>query len=100
MKQVLRRGFSEVVVQDIPAPTLHKGCVLIAPQYSLISSGTETADLHPEGVIREVFTQPSRLTSLGAVAAAYGIIPTVREALGKFQDLAVIGYSGAGEIID
>src|SRR5207253_1771049 len=76
------------------------GCVLVAPRYSLISSGTETADLHPEGVLREVLEQPSRLRSLGTVAAAYGVIPTVREAIGKFQDLAIIGYSGAGEIID
>ena len=99
MKQVVRKGFSEVVVEDIPAPALRTGSVLIAPSYSLISSGTETADLHTEGIVREVLERPSQLRALGMLAASYGVIPTVREAFGKFQDRAVIGYSGAGTVI-
>jgi hypothetical protein len=30
MKQVLRKGFPEVVVEDIPAPALRQGAVFIA----------------------------------------------------------------------
>ena len=100
MKQVLRKGFSEVVVEDIPAPLLRKGSLLVAPLYSLISSGTESADLHPEGIVREVLERPSQLRALATVAAAYGVGPMIREALGKFQDRVVIGYSGAGTIIE
>src|SRR5688500_4873420 len=100
MKQVIRRGFSEVVVEEIPAPALRRGAALVALAYSLISSGTESSDLHTEGIVREVLERPSQLKALGAVAASYGIIPTIREALGKFQDRVVIGYSGAGVIIE
>jgi predicted dehydrogenase/threonine dehydrogenase-like Zn-dependent dehydrogenase len=100
MKQVLRKGFSEVVVEDIPAPILRKGSVLVAPLYSLISSGTESADLHTEGIVHEILERPSQLRALTDVAAAYGVVPTIREALGKFQDRVVIGYSGAGAIIE
>jgi threonine dehydrogenase-like Zn-dependent dehydrogenase len=100
MKQVLRKGFSEVVVEEIPAPALRKGTVLVAPAYSLISSGTESSDLHTEGIVREVLERPSQLKALGAVAASFGIVPTIREALAKFQDRVVIGYSGAGVILE
>ena len=100
MKQVLRKGFSEVIVEEIPSPALRKGTVLVAPAYSLISSGTESSDLHTQGIVREVLERPSQLKALGAVAASYGVIPTIREALGKFQDRVVIGYSGAGVVIE
>ena len=85
MKQVLRKGFSEVIVEEIPSPALRKGTVLVAPAYSLISSGTESSDLHTQGIVREVLERPSQLKALGAVAASYGVIPTIREALGKFR---------------
>jgi predicted dehydrogenase/threonine dehydrogenase-like Zn-dependent dehydrogenase len=100
MKQVLRKGFSQVVVEEIPAPGLRKGAVLVAPAYSLISSGTESSDLHTEGIVREVLERPSQLKALGTVAASYGLVPTIREALAKFHDLVVIGYSGAGVILE
>ena len=79
MKQVLRKGFSEVVVEDIPAPLLRKGSLLVAPLYSLISSGTESADLHPEGIVREVLERPSQLRALATVAAAYGVGPLISQ---------------------
>ena len=100
MKQVLRKGFSEVVVEEIPAPGIRPGCILVAPQYSLISSGTESSDLHTEGIVKEVLERPSQLKALVSVAASYGVVPTIREALGKFQDRVIIGYSGAGIVIE
>src|SRR5687768_9458496 len=100
MKQVLRKGFSEVVVEEIPAPGIRSGSILIAPEYSLISSGTESADLHTDGIVREVLERPSQLKALGSVAASYGVVPMIREALGKFQDRVVIGYSGAGIVLE
>jgi predicted dehydrogenase/threonine dehydrogenase-like Zn-dependent dehydrogenase len=100
MKQVLRKGFSEVIVEEIPAPGIRPGSILVAPEYSLISSGTESADLHTDGIVREVLERPSQLKALASVAASYGIVPTIREALGKFQDRVVIGYSGAGIVLE
>ena len=100
MKQVLRKGFSEVVVEEIPAPGIRHGCILVAPEHSLISSGTESADLHTDGIFREVLERPSQLKALVSVAASYGVVPTIREAVGKFKDRVVIGYSGAGVVIE
>jgi len=40
VKQVLRKGLSEIVVRDVPDPVLSPHHVIVRPAYSLISSGT------------------------------------------------------------
>ena len=54
MKQLLRKGLKDIVVETVPDPVAGPHHVLIRPVYSLISSGTETASIHQEGVIKEV----------------------------------------------
>ena len=60
MKQVLRKGFGEIIVDRVPDPELAPHQVLIRPLYSLISSGTETAGLHQEGMRWDVCGCSSR----------------------------------------
>lgn len=64
MKQVLRRGFKDIVVDEVPDPVVAEHHVLIRPLYSLISSGTETASIHQEGVLKEVTENPSHLRKI------------------------------------
>ena len=61
MKQVLREGLKEIVVEEVPDPVVVPHHVLVRPCYSLISSGTETASIHQEGVLKEVSENPSHL---------------------------------------
>ncbi|MCV4639027.1 hypothetical protein OFB62_27375, partial [Escherichia coli] len=68
MKQVLRKGFTKVVVEDIPAPRPTSGKVIIQTAFSLISPGTEMADLHPDGVIKEAAANPSHFSKIFEVA--------------------------------
>ena len=58
MKQVLRKGLKEIVVDEVPDPVALPHHVLVRPRYSLISSGTETADIHQDGVLKEVAENP------------------------------------------
>ena len=46
MKQVLRRGLKEIVVDEVPAPVVAAHHVKVRVVASLISSGTETASIH------------------------------------------------------
>lgn len=46
MKQVIRRGIGEIIVDQVPAPAVSPHHVLVRPLRSLISSGTGTASLH------------------------------------------------------
>ena len=100
MKQVLRRGFGEIVVERVPDPELAPHQVLIRPLYSLISSGTETASIHQEGVLKEVAEKPSHLKKVWEAIKANGPVRTFAEIKAKFSDYAVLGYAGAGVVVD
>ena len=100
MKQVLRKGLKDIVVDEVPDPMPVPHGVLIRPAFSLISSGTETASIHKDGIIQEVAHNPSHLRKVFDVMMANGPVRTASEVLAKFSDYAVLGYSGAGVVID
>jgi len=96
VKQVLRKGLKDIVVDEVPDPVATSHHVLIRPGISLISSGTETASIHQEGVLKEVADNPSHLKKVWDVMKVAGPVRTVAEVRAKFTEYAVLGYSGAG----
>ncbi len=100
MKQVLRKGLKEIVVDEVPDPIVTPHHVLMRPSYSLISSGTETASIHSEGLLKEVSENPSHLRKIWNVMKAAGPVRTLSEVRAKFSEYAVLGYSGSGTIVD
>jgi predicted dehydrogenase/threonine dehydrogenase-like Zn-dependent dehydrogenase len=100
MKQVLRKGLKHIVVEEVPDPMLTPHHVLVRPWYSLISSGTETASIHQEGVLKEVSDNPSHLLKIWEVMKDKGPVRTLAEVNAKFSEYAVLGYSGAGVVVD
>lgn len=100
MKQVIRKGLKEIIIDEVADPIVAPHHVLISPLYSLISSGTETADIHQEGVLKEVAENPSHLRKIWEVMKANGPVRTVSEVRAKFKEYAVLGYSGAGVVVD
>jgi hypothetical protein len=97
MKQVLRKGFKHIVVEDVPDPPLTPHHVLVRPCYSLISSGTETASIHPD-ILKSVAHNPSQLKMVLSVARQQGPLATVDEVRARFESYAVLGYSGSGYV--
>jgi predicted dehydrogenase len=100
MRQVLRKGFTDIVVDEVPDPVAGPHHVLVRPLCSLISAGTETASIKREGVLREVAQNPSHLGKLFEVMKSQGPFRTLREVHAKFSDYAVLGYSGAGLVLE
>jgi predicted dehydrogenase/threonine dehydrogenase-like Zn-dependent dehydrogenase len=100
MKQVLREGLKDIVVEEVPDPVVVPHHVLVRPCYSLISSGTETASIHQEGVLKEVSENPSHLRKVLDVMKTNGPIRTLSEVRAKFSEYAVLGYSGAGVVVE
>src|SRR5262245_18900624 len=98
MKQVIRRGLKEIIVDEVPDPVAPPHHVLIRPACSLISSGTEIASIHQEGVLKEVAENPSHLRKIWDVMKNAGPIRTLAEVREKFSEYAVLGYSGAGVV--
>ncbi|HEX8370382.1 MAG TPA: bi-domain-containing oxidoreductase [Pyrinomonadaceae bacterium] len=100
MKQVIRRGLKEIIVDEVADPTASANHVLVRPFYSLISAGTETADIHTDSLVKEVADNPSHLKTVWNVMLKTDPMSTVNEVRAKFKDYAVLGYSGAGIIIE
>ena len=100
MKQVLRQGVKDIVVEEVPAPQLAAHHVLIKPVYSLISSGTESASIHSEGAIRTVAEHPEHLAKIWKAFKEHGPVKTANELKAKFSEFAVLGYAGAGVIVE
>ena len=98
MKQVIRKGLKDIIVDEVPDPTLLPHHVLVRPLYSLISSGTETASIHRDSLLSEVADNPSHLRKIWDVAMKTGPAATLAEVRAKFSEYAVLGYSGAGVV--
>jgi predicted dehydrogenase len=100
MKQVIRKGLKNIIVDEVPDPVLTPHHVLVRPLYSLISSGTETASIHKEGLVKEVAGNPSHLRKIYDAMKSNGPVSTTAEVLAKFTEYGVLGYSGAGQVIE
>jgi len=100
MKQVIRKGLKEIIVDEVPEPIVIPHHVLVKPHCSLISSGTETASIHTDGLIKEVSDNPRHLRMIWEVMKDKGPVRTAAEVQAKFNEYAVLGYSGAGVIVD
>src|SRR5664279_5238481 len=100
MKQVIRKGLKEIIVDEVPDPIASPHHVVVAPEFSLISSGTETASIHRDGVLKEVADNPSHIRKILDVMKLQGPVRTLAEVRAKFSEYAVLGYSGAGRIFE
>src|SRR6058998_391598 len=100
MQQVIRKGIKDMIVEEVPDPIAGPHHVLIRPVFSLISSGTETAGIHQEGVLKAVAENPSHLSKIWNALKSQGPIRTFAEVKAKFTEYAVLGYSGAGIVVD
>ena len=100
MKQVIRRGLKEIIVDEVPDPVVTPHHILVRPLFSLISSGTETASIHQEGVLKAVADNPSHLKKIWNVLKVQGPTSTFSEVRAKLTEYAVLGYAGAGVVVD
>ena len=100
MKQVIRKGLKQIIVDDIADPVVAPHHVLVRPVYSLISSGTETADIHTDNIVKELADNPSHIQTVLGVLKQAGPTKTFHEVMAKLNtDYAVLGYSGAGVVV-
>ncbi len=100
MKQVIRKGLKDIVVDEVPDPIPGPHQVAIRPVCSVISSGTETASIHTESLVKEVAGNPSHIRKILDVMKVVGPLQTLSEVRAKFSEYAVLGYSGAGTVVE
>lgn len=101
MKQViLKKG--KAVVEDIPAPFVESGTVLVAVENSCISIGTEMSSLKNSSMPlwKRAMKQPENVKKAMEMLKAQGLAKTMSVVNGRIEAGNASGYSVAGTVIE
>ncbi|HEX3048425.1 MAG TPA: bi-domain-containing oxidoreductase [Bacillota bacterium] len=101
MKQVLIKN-GQALIEEVPAPLLEKGTLLVRVNHSCISSGTELQGLKTSGLPlwKRALKQPDNVRKVFQTAALHGLRYTYNLVSGKLQAGSVTGYSAAGIVLE
>ena len=100
MKQaIIKKG--KVLAENIPAPLVSEGAVLIKVVNSCISAGTEMASVSSSGtpVIQRVLKQPEKVAKFLKMARSEGIMKIYKQVKGEIDAGLPVGYSVSGVVI-
>jgi polar amino acid transport system substrate-binding protein len=100
LTQKLKSG--DMVIQDLPLPTLGTGFVLVRNHYSLISAGTEgsTVKTARASLLGKAKERPQQVKQVLDVLQKQGPVQTYRAIMKKLDAYSPLGYSTAGEVIE
>jgi predicted dehydrogenase/threonine dehydrogenase-like Zn-dependent dehydrogenase len=100
MKQVLIRS-GQAVVEQVPAPVLEPGTVLVRVDHSCISAGTEMSAVRASGVPlwQRAVRQPAKVRRLAETAATQGLSATRTLVERKLSEAQATGYSASGTVV-
>ena len=100
MKQVLiRRG--QIMAENVPAPVIGPGHLLVEVAFSLISTGTELSGVQSSGqsLVKKALEQPEKVKKVLAYLYSQGIQKTVAKVRGTLDQVNPTGYSCSGIVI-
>ncbi|MBN1182927.1 MAG: bi-domain-containing oxidoreductase [Bacteroidales bacterium] len=100
MKQaIVKKG--KVLSEDIPAPVVEKGQVLVKVFFSCISAGTESSGVKDSGkpLYKRVMEKPEKAISVLQDVKAMGIVNTYKKVKGLLDGGSATGYSVSGIVV-
>ncbi len=103
MLQVIQyQKTGEITVDELPAPKLQAGCVLVRNAFSLISAGTErtSVEIAQASLVQKARLRPDLVRQVLDNVKRDGLVATynkVQDRLDHFNDL---GYSSAGTVVE
>jgi predicted dehydrogenase/threonine dehydrogenase-like Zn-dependent dehydrogenase len=100
MKQaVVKKG--RVIPQNVPAPNVSKGSVLIKVHYSCISAGTEMTSVNTtkKSLVKRAIDSPDEVKEVLDFVKVNGIQKTIQKVRGVIDGGKQTGYSVSGEVI-
>ena len=103
MKQIVQDfKTGEILILDIPAPTVEKGHVLVKNLFSVVSAGTErgTVATAQKNLIGKAQSRPDLVKQVIDLAKKKGIKSTIEKVKSKLNSLKALGYSSAGRVIE
>jgi predicted dehydrogenase/threonine dehydrogenase-like Zn-dependent dehydrogenase len=102
MKQVLQDARTgEITVEEVPAPHLLPGCVLVRIAASVVSAGTEraSAEFARKSLIQKAKSRPDLVRDVMSKVQRDGLWSAVQAVRSRLDQPQVPGYSSAGTVI-
>ncbi len=102
MKQVFQDARSAAIsVEDVPAPKLLAGCVLVRTAASLVSAGTEraSAEFASKNLLQKARMRPDLVREVLSKVSRDGLAATVSAVRSRLDQPSALGYSSAGTVI-
>lgn len=103
MKQIiqdLKNG--STILEEVPAPNVKSGHLLIETTRSLVSLGTERmlVEFGKSNIIQKAKQQPDKVKEVINKVKTDGLIPTINAVLNKLGQPLPLGYCNVGRIIE
>ncbi len=102
MKQIIqdiKKG--DTLLEEVPAPLVRKGHVLIKTHRTLVSLGTERmlVEFGKGNLISKARQQPEKVKQVLDKIKTEGLMPTLEAVFNKLDEPLPLGYCNAGEVI-
>ncbi|MAM27401.1 MAG: dehydrogenase [Flavobacteriaceae bacterium] len=102
MKQIIQSfKTGETILEELPAPIVKKGQVLIQTTKSLVSLGTERmlVEFGKSNLISKARQQPDKVKQVLDKIKTDGLLPTLEAVFNKLGEPLPLGYCNVGEVI-
>lgn len=102
MKQIIQSfKTGETILEDVPAPKVSRGCVLIQTTRSLVSLGTERmlVEFGKSNLLQKARQQPDKVKQVLEKVKSEGLVPTLEAVFNKLGQPLPLGYCNVGKVI-
>ncbi|MEJ5994818.1 bi-domain-containing oxidoreductase [Pedobacter sp. Du54] len=102
MKQIIQSfKTGDTILEEIPAPQVRKGTVLIQTSHSLVSLGTERmlVEFGKSNLISKARQQPDKVKQVLDKIKTDGLMPTLEAVFNKLGEPLPLGYCNVGKVI-
>jgi len=103
MKQIIQDLKSgDTILEEVPAPIVRNGAVLIRTYKSLVSLGTERmlVEFGKASYLEKARQQPEKVKQVLDKIKTDGLRPTIEAVFRKLNEPLPLGYCNVGEVID
>ncbi|WP_296705089.1 bi-domain-containing oxidoreductase [Algoriphagus sp.] len=101
MKQIIQSfKTGETILEELPAPIVSKGNLLIRTTHSLVSLGTERmlVEFGKANLIQKARQQPDKVKMVLDKIKAEGLLPTLETVFNKLEQPLPLGYCNVGVV--
>ncbi|SKB93294.1 bi-domain-containing oxidoreductase [Daejeonella lutea] len=102
MRQIIQSfKTGETLLEEIPAPQVKKGSILIQTSRSLVSLGTEKmlVEFGKSNLISKARQQPDKVKQVLDKIKTEGLLPTLEAVFNKLEQPLPLGYCNVGKVI-